>query len=295
VLPNFSIGYPGFALYSVTTVKVKLRSDAARQSTTLRGIVRLFAILLAIGITNASAQGTFGHLAYGAGWQTTFLVVNQDQVTEASVSLTFYSNIGTALSPPVNGGTATSVYSFSIPPNGSTSVVLPDVGGSTSTEGWASLNVNNSPAVSGQAIFRQNPGGSRPVLEAAVPFTSGAPLCLVPFGNVAPMHTILVPFDNTTGVHVTALAFANTTSTAMSVPIEFDDPAGAAIATGTLNFGALNHSSFVSTAKYPATNGKSGVLRITLPSGANVGDLSVLALLADSSSGTLTTLIPIMQ
>ena len=47
-------------------------------------------------------------LAYGAGWQTTFLVVNQDQVTEASVSLTFYSNIGTALSPPVNGGTATS-------------------------------------------------------------------------------------------------------------------------------------------------------------------------------------------
>ena len=225
--------------------------DSEHEFSILRGIVRFFAILLAIGLTNASAQGTFGHLAYGGGWQTTFLVVNQDQTTEANVTLTFYSDIGTALAPPVNGGTATSTYSFSIPPNGSTSIVLPDAGGSASTEGWASLNVNNSPAVSGQAIFRQSAGGSRPILEAAVPFTSGAPLCLVPFGNVAPMHTILVPFDNTTGVHVTALAFANTTSTAMSVPIEFDDPAGAAIATGTLNFGALNHSSFVSTAKYP--------------------------------------------
>jgi hypothetical protein len=276
-------------------VKAILHSNRNREFTTLRGIARFFAILLAIGLTNASAQGTFGHLAYGAGWQTTFLVVNQDQTTEANVSLSFYSDIGTALSAPVNGGTATSVYSFSVPPNGSASVVLPDAGGSTSTEGWASLNVNNSPAVSGQAIFRQNAVGSRPVLEAAVPFTSGAPLCLVPFGNVAPTHSILVPFDNTTGLHVTALAFANTTSAAMSVPIEFDDPTGAAVVTGTLNLGALNHTSFVSTAKYPATSGKSGVLRITLPSGANIGDLSVLALLADSASGTLTTLIPIMQ
>ena len=276
-------------------MKAILHSNRNRQFTTLRGIVRIFAILLAIGLTDASAQGTFGHLAYGAGWQTTFLVVNQDPTTEANVSLSFYSDIGTALSPPVNGGAATPIYSFSIPPNGSASIVLPDAGGSTSTEGWASLNVNNSPAVSGQAIFRQNAGGSRPVLEAAVPFTSGAPLCLVPFGNVAPTHSILVPFDNTNGLHVTALAFANTTSAAMSVPIEFDDPTGAAIVTGTLNFGPLNHSSFVSTAKYPATSGKSGVLRITLPSGANVGDLSVLALLADAASGTLTTLIPIMQ
>ena len=276
-------------------MKVSLRNDSDRQLTVLRGIVRFFAILLAMGLSNASAQGTFGHLAYGGGWQTTFIVVNQDPATEASVSLSFYSNIGTALAPPVNGGPATSVYSFSVPPNGSTSIVLPDAGGSTSTEGWASLNVSNSPAVSGQAIFRQNAGGSRPVLEAAVPFTSGAPLCLVPFGNVAPTHSILVPFDNTNGLHVTALAFANTTSASMSVPIEFDDPAGAAIATGMLNLGALFHSSFVSTAKYPATSGKSGVLRITLPAGANVGDLSVLALLADSSSGTLTTLMPIMQ
>ncbi|HLN04365.1 MAG TPA: hypothetical protein VK335_34070 [Bryobacteraceae bacterium] len=254
----------------------------------------LLTLVLAVGVGSASAQGTFGHLAYGAGWQTTFLIVNQDQTTEANVSLSFYSDSGTPLAAPVNGN-PTSVYSFNLPPSGSTAIVLPDVGGSTANEGWASLNVSNTPAVSGQAIFRQQLGGSHPVLEAAVPFNSGAPSCLVPYGVGATTHYILVPFDNTIDVHVTAFAFANTTSAAMSIPIEFDDPSGAAIATDTLNLAALNHKAFTSTGKYPATNGKSGVLRITLPGGANPGDLSVLALLADSVTGTLTTLMPIAQ
>lgn len=255
----------------------------------------LFALLLAVGVTGASAQGTFGHLAYGDGWQTTFLLVNQDPSNAASASLSFYSNAGTPLAPPVNGGAAISLYSFSIPPSGSASVVLPDVGGTTAQQGWASLSVNNEVVVSGQAIFRQSLGASHPVLEAAVPFTNGAPPCLVPFGSVIGTHYILVPFDNTTGVHVTALAFANTTSSTMAVPIEFDDQTGTAIVTDTLNLGAMNHTSFVSTTNYPATAGTTGVLRVTVPSSANLGDLAVLALLADSVSGTLTTLIPITQ
>lgn len=261
----------------------------------LRRTAQLLVLLLAVGVAGAWAQGTFGHLAYGGGWQTTFLLVNEDQANEANASLSFYSDTGMALAPPVNGGAGASVYSFSIPPSGLASIVLPDVGGATANTGWASLSVTTDTAVSGQAIFRQNLGGSNPVLEAAVPFTTGAPLCLVPFGSAVSTHYILVPFDNTTGVHVTALAFANTTAAAMSVPIEFDDPTGAAIVTGTLNLGAMNHTSFVSTASYPATAGKTGVLRITLPSSASLGDLSVLALLADSASGTLTTLIPITQ
>jgi len=255
----------------------------------------LLTLVLAVCVGSASAQGTFGHLAYGGGWQTTFLVVNQDQTTEADVSLAFYSDSGTPLAAPVNSGANISVYSFSIPPRGSAAIVLPDTGGSTTHEGWASLSVSNSPSVSGQAIFRQQLGGSHPVLEAAVPFSTGAPLCLVPYGDVPLTHSILVPFENTIGVHVTALAFANTTSAAMSVPIEFDDASGAIITTDTLNLPALNHTAFTSTTNYPVTNGKSGVLRISLPGGANPGDLSVLALLADAVAGTLTTLMPIAQ
>jgi len=255
----------------------------------------IVALMFMLGLASASAQGTFGHLAYGGGWQTTFLVVNQDQTTEAHVSLSFYSDNGKPLTLAANGGSATSVYSFSVPANGSASVVIPDVEGSTPHQGWASLTVNNSPTVSGQAIFHQNPGGSRPALEAAVPFNTGAPACLVPFGIAASTHSILIPFDNKTSGHITALALANTTSAPMSVPIEFDDATGAALAADTLSLGPMNHTAFASTANYPATNGQSGVLRITLPGGASLGDLSVLALLADSVSGTLTTLLPINQ
>lgn len=255
---------------------------------------RLFALVLGVGLAVASAQGTFGHIAYGAGWQTTFLVVNQDQANSAVVSLSFYSDSGTALAPPVNGGAPASMHSFSIPPAGSATVVLPDVGGSAANQGWANLEVSNGVAVSGQAIFRQSLGG-HPILEAAVPFSGGSPLCFVSFWGLAPSRSILVPFDNKAGVHVTALAFANTTSATLSVPIEFDDPSGSAIATDTLTLGARNHTAFVSTSRYAATAGKSGVLRITLPSTANSGDLSVLALLADSAAGTLTTLMPITQ
>ncbi len=258
-----------------------------------RRTAQLLVLVVGAGVGAAWAQGTFGHLAYGAGWQTTFLIVNEDQTTEADVSLSFYSNSGTPLAAPVNGATAISAYSFSILPGGSASVLLPDVGGSTVNEGWASLAVSNTPTVSGQAIFRQNAVGSNPVQEAAVPFTTSAPVCLVPYGSAGPTHYILVPFDNTTGVHVTALAMANTTSSEMTVPFEFDDPTGTAIVTGTFTLGAMNHTSFVSTSQYPATQGKTGVLRITLT--ANIGDLSVLALLADSAAGTLTTLIPITQ
>ncbi len=261
----------------------------------LQRTIRLFTVVLVAGLAVASAQGTFGHIAYGGGWQTTFFVVNQDMTTEANVSLSFYSDSGAALTLPVNSGTATSLYSFSLPPGGSASVVLPDVGGSTTSEGWASLEVSNGVAVSGQAIFRQDLGGSHPVLEAAVPFTGGLPSCVVSFWSVEPAHYILVPFDNTTGVHATSLAFANTTSATMSVPIEFDDPNGVAIVTSTLKLAARNHTAFVSTSKYADTAGKSGVLRITLPSGASAGDLTVLALLANSVNGTLTTLIPITQ
>ncbi len=252
-------------------------------------------LLFGAGVVGASAQGTFGHLAYGGGWQTTIVLVNQDQANEANLSLTFYSDSGTALAVPVNNSEAISVYSFSIPPSGSASVLLPDVGGAAANQGWASLNVANSVAVSGQAIFRERLGGAHPVLEAAVPFTTGAPPCLVPFGNVTIPHVILVPFDNTTGVHATALAFANTTSAVMSAAVEFDDQTGTAIVSGTLQLAALNHAAFVSTDRYPATAGKTGVLRITLPNSANLGDLSVLALLADAATGTLTTLIPISQ
>jgi hypothetical protein len=105
----------------------------------------------------------------------------------------------------------------------------------------------------------------------------------------------LIPFDNTTGVHGTAVAFANATQASMSVPIEFDDQTGTAIVTGTLTLASLNHTAYLVTANFPTTAGKSGTIRITLPASANMGDLTALALLFNSVSETLTTIIPITQ
>lgn len=256
---------------------------------------RVLGVALIAGLGLASAQGSFGHIAYGGGWQTTFLLINANTTTTATVNLYFYSDSGANLPLPVNGGSAVSPYSTSIPPGGSVSVAIPNNGSASPSEGWASLQVTNSVAVSGQAIFRQDLGGSNPILEAAVPLTAGTSACIFSFWQVEPTHYVLVPFDNTTNVHLTALAFANTTSASISAPIEFDDPTGAAIVTDTLSLSAMNHTSYVSTSKYPETAGKTGVIRITLPSGAGPGDLAVLGLLANPVTGTLTTLIPSTQ
>lgn len=261
-----------------------------------RRIFRILAAALVAGLAAASAQGTFGHIAYGGGWQTTFILVNQNTTTAAAASLNFYSDSGANLPLTVNGtGAAVSPYSVNIPAGGSASVVVADTGNPSPNEGWASLQVTNNVAVSGQAIFRQNLGSPNPILEAAVPLTGGTSVCIFSFWEVESTHYILVPFDNTTNVHLTAFAFANTTSSSISAPIEFQDQTGASIATDTLNLPAMNHTAYVSTSKYPATAGKKGVLRITLASGANQGDLAVLALLANPVTGTLTTLIPIIQ
>jgi len=256
---------------------------------------QVLAIALIAGLGVASAQGTFGHIAYGGGWQTTFVLVNEDTTTAASISLAFYSDSGANLPLPVNGGSAVSPYTTNIPAGGSISVVVGDNGSPNASQGWASLHVTNSVAVNGQAIFRQDLGSGHPVLESAVPLTGGTPVCIFSFWDVEPNHYVLVPFDNTTNTHLTAIALANTTSSTISAPIVFQDQSGNSIASDTLNLSAMNHTAYVSTSKYPATAGKTGVIRISLPSGANPGDLVVLALLANPNTGTLTTLLPILQ
>jgi len=261
----------------------------------IRRSLRVLVVAFVAGVGVVSAQGSFGHIAYGGGWQTTFLLVNENTTEAAAVNLYFYSDSGTNLPLAVNGGSPVSPYSTSIPPGGTVSVVIADSGSAIANEGWASLQVTNGAAVSGQAIFRQNLGGSNPILEAAVPLTVSTSACIFSFWQVEPTHYVLVPFDNTTNVHLTAIAFANTTSASISAPIEFDDQTGTAIASDTLKLPAMNHTAYVSTTKYPATAGQVGILRITLPSGAGAGDLAVLGLLANPITGTLTTLIPITQ
>ena len=72
----------------------------------------------------ALAQGTFAHITYGAGWQTTFTFVNLSSTDTANLSLFFYNEDGTTLAAPVQGGPTGSPYNFSIAPSGATTIVL---------------------------------------------------------------------------------------------------------------------------------------------------------------------------
>jgi hypothetical protein len=238
--------------------------------------------------TGAFGQGTFGQIAYGGCWQTTFTLVNLNTQSAASVSLSFYGDNGAPLGAPVQDIGSVSSYTITIPAGGAQSVVLSNSDIST-TQGWASMSTGDGVTVRGQGSFRCHLSG-RPDFEAVVPLsTPGSTPCIIPFPSQS-NPVILVPFDNTAGQYTTSLAFANTTNTTLAVPIEFDDQFNHLLATDTLNLAAMQHTAFATTDKYPAVAGKKGILRIQ----ASAANLTILGLLFNAT-GPFTTIIPVTQ
>jgi hypothetical protein len=242
----------------------------------------------------AFAQGNFAHFTYGGGYTSTFTFVNQDTTAAASASLYFYNDDGSAATLQVGGVSTRSPYRFTIPANGSTTVVLPDPGISNAPWGWAQLVVTDSGPVNGQLTFRRSASAAAPATETVVPLSGVQTACIFPFPDTTPV--ILIPFDNTSGVHGTAIALANTTSVALALTLEFDDQAGNVISKhANVNLGAKNHTAWLMTDSkaYPETTNKAGTLKITGMSYNS--DLAVVALLFNTASNTLTTVLPILQ
>jgi hypothetical protein len=253
-----------------------------------------YLVLLIVSACVASAQGNFAHFTYGGGYTSTFTFVNEDTTTAAEASLFFYNDDGTAATVPVAGTPTVSSHNFTIPANGSTTVVLPDTGVSNELWGWAHLEITNYVPVSGQLTFRRNAGASSPATEAVVPMSGGNAKYLIPFPLSTP--ALVIPFDNTSGQHGTAIALANTTGSALSLAFEFDDPSGNVIATATsVQLPAHGHTAWLMTAKneYPQTDNKVGTLKITGMTSSS--DLAAVALWFSTSSNTLTTVLPIIK
>jgi hypothetical protein len=224
----------------------------------------------------------------------TFTFVNQDTTAAASASLYFYNDNGTAATLPMNGVSMPSPYSFTIPANGSTTVLLPDPGTSNAPWGWAQLVVTDSGPVNGQLIFRRSGSASAPATETVVPLSGVQTPCIIPLPDTTPVT--IIPFDNTTDVHGTAIALANTTSAALTLTFEFDDQAGNVISKhANVSLGAKNHTAWLMTAanEYSETANKVGTMKITGMSYSS--DLAVVALLFNTASNTLTTGLPILQ
>jgi hypothetical protein len=247
-----------------------------------------FVTLSILCASGAFGQGTFGQIAYGGCWQTTFTLVNLSSQGTASVSLFFYGDDGSPLGAPVQGIGNVSSYIFTIPAGGAQNVVLSN-SDTITTQGWASMSTGDGATVRGQGSFRCHLSG-RPDFEAVVPLsTPGSTPCIIPFPPQS-NPVILVPFDNTASQYTTSLALANITSAALAVPLEFDDQFNQLLAMDTLNLAAMQHTAFATTDKYPAVAGKKGILRIQ----ASTANLTILGLLFNAT-GPFTTIIPVTQ
>ncbi len=225
--------------------------------------------------------GAMAHIASGAGWQTTFTLVNTGP-TAATASLSFFGDAGSAISLPLSfpqTGTASLANNVnqSIPAGGSLIVVVQDSGGAVATGSAVLATTGN---VGGFAVLRSNPTGQ----EAAVPLQAvNAP-------------SYILAFDNTGGLS-TGLAIATLAAQAASVNVIIRDDTGAQIGTGSINLPAQGHTSFVSTdtssGGWAVTAGVRGTIELDTPSGGQIAPLG-LRFAAISGGFTLTT-IPVMQ
>jgi sugar lactone lactonase YvrE len=226
--------------------------------------------------------GTMPHFASGAGWQTTFTLVNTGAAA-ATASLNFYGDGGTAVTLPLSfpqtstSSTAGSVTS-SIPEGGSLIVEVQDPGGATATSGSALLTTAGN--IGGFAVFRYNPTGQ----EAVSPLqTVNAP-------------SYILPFDDT-GSLDTGLAIANLAAQPASIGVIIRNDAGAELAIGGITLPALGHTSFMltdpSSGGWLATKGIRGTVEFQTPSGGHIAPLGLRT--ATIPGGFTMTSIPVME
>ncbi|MGO9095522.1 MAG: hypothetical protein ACLQGV_09895 [Bryobacteraceae bacterium] len=225
-------------------------------------------VVASVGTTG----GTMAHVAYGAGWQTIFTLVNTG-TTSATAELRFLADDGSPLSLPLSfpqtGANLTETLVDQVIPAGATLLIATQGQNSgNSVTGSAQLSTNGN--VSGFAIFRNN--GQ----EAVVPLEAGS------------ANSYTLAFDNTANL-ATGIALANSSSESAAVPAILRDATGATLATTTINLPANGHSSQMLTSLFPAAANISGTLEFDTPSGGQIGALGIRA----TPAGAYTT-IPVM-
>lgn len=238
-----------------------------------------FFALMSFSAVAQNVLGTFAHFAVNNGWTTRFVVVNTSTTKDASMTLVLYGAGGNLT---VDGGT-----SFSVPAGGSVTKTLADNGGSE-TAGWAQLITNDVTVIPGEiqgmlTFVRVYPGVAD--TEVSIPLTKPTS-CVVPIGSLG---IIRIPFDNSG--HLTALAFTNMSNVSQAVPVVFLSQLGKNIGTATLSLPAKGHISFGMVEKYPALAGTAGTIVLT----ADPNQIAPLAIWFNAKSGTLASVLPIIQ
>lgn len=224
--------------------------------------------------------GLLAHLASGAGWQTTFALVNTGTAA-ASATLNYYADDGTPLTLPVTSletgaTTSASTTTESLAPG--TSVWLQSAASASGNLLTGSAQLATTGNISGYAIFRYNPNGQ----EAVVPIE----------GRNAAAYVIA--FDNTnattTGLAINAIP-GTTILDPVAVPVIVRDDSGNTLTTGTIQLNPKGHTSFSLAQQFPSTAGIRGTIEFDAPT---LWEISVLGIRSPRTL-TFTSLPPLAR
>ncbi|MEP6715476.1 MAG: choice-of-anchor D domain-containing protein, partial [Terriglobia bacterium] len=131
------------------------------------------------------------HVIDGGIWQSTITLINTD-TQPATYELRIFDSAGNPAQTKLNG-TAAAIFSGSISPLSSVTLVTQGASAPTPLDGWADVTSNQH--LQAQLVFDQNTPG-QPVFEAAVPAVGDG------------QSSVAMPFDNSDGL-VTGVAVTN--------------------------------------------------------------------------------------
>ena len=206
------------------------------------------------------------HLASGAGWETTFVVVNTG-ASAAQAQLNFFDNNGNPLPLPLTFPQSQTALvelapgvTQTVAANSSLWIQSTGPIGSALLTGSAQLTTTGN--ISGYAIFRYTPNGQ----EAAVPL------------ETRNASSYLLAFDNTNGT-TTGVALSDVSlqpsATRSSVPVILRDDTGTQIGTASIPLVANGHYSQMLTTLFPASAGIRGTVEFDTPAGAQISVLGI--------------------
>ncbi len=208
--------------------------------------------------------GSMTHIASGAGWQTTFVLVNTGTST-AQATLNFFDDNGVPLSlplsfPQTSGGTSTLAPSVVQPVAANASLWVQTAApvGAALLTGSAQLTTTGN--VSGFVIFRYNLNGQ----EAVVPL------------ETRNAGSYILAFDNTNGT-ATGVAVNAVSTLAQIIPVTLRDDTGNLLSggPGSILLGANGHISFGLAERFPQTSGIRGTIEFDTPAGAQISVLGI--------------------
>jgi hypothetical protein len=221
--------------------------------------------------------GSLAHLASGAGWTTTFTLVNTG-LTAGQVQMNFFGDDGSPLQLPFTfpqqpspSPLVASTLNQSLAANSLLIVDTQQASNPNAQVGSAQLLTSHN--VGGFAVFEYNPTGQ----EAVVPLeTRNAPFYVLPFDN--------------TGELATGVAIANIAAEPAEIVVVIRDETGAELYADTIMLAGQGHTSFMLTNRYSFTTGKRGTIQFDTPASGQIAALGLRA-----NGGALTTLPVLAQ